>query len=273
MEVVRLPRVRTVIAIAAALTMTAAACAGQRPPEPPTAVEPPGREALAEAHWAYQGEEGPQHWGSLSPEFATCESGRAQSPVDLTAPDDVDLADLEFGYGSSTLKIIDNGHTIRADVQPGNTLTIDGTRFELAQFHFHAPSEHTIDGASSPMELHLVHLGPNGAIAVVAVMIVEGARHAALAAVWDNLPAGRDAPAAAPRPVDLNDLLPTNRDDYRYAGSLTTPPCTEGVAWNILVTPIAMSTDQIAAFTARYPADNRPLEPLNGRHVVLDRAS
>lgn len=226
--------------------------------------------AQEHVHWSYEGKEGPEHWGELSPDFALCAAGVEQSPVDIPASAAVNPADLVFNYQPSALKIQNNGHTIQVDYDPGSTLEVDGVPYELWQFHFHGPSEHTLNGEFSPMEMHLVHRSAEGGLVVVGVMIEGGDENEALAPVWGNLPAEEmEAETIPGASVDANALLPAERSYYRYNGSLTTPPCTEGVKWLVMSTPIELSGDQIAAFEEIIHANYRPVQPLNEREFLL----
>lgn len=221
-------------------------------------------------HWSYSGEDGPDHWGSLSPDYAKCSEGQEQSPVDIPASAPVNTTGLTFNYKPSNLTILNNGHTVQANYDPGSSITLDGTTYNLVQFHFHAPSEHTIAGQHSPLELHLVHQSAAGNLAVVGVMINSGAANAAYDPVMNNLPAQEQAATpVAGVTVDAASLLPADRSYYRYNGSLTTPPCSEGVRWHVLSTSITLSAAQIAAFTNIFPNDARPLQPLNARTFLV----
>lgn len=169
---------------------------------------------------------------------------------------------------------INNGHTIQINYPGGDTLTLGGTAYELVQYHFHNPSEHTVAGNPFPMEMHMVHRTADGRLAVVGVLIVEGAHNAAFDPVWANLPTVKGMKTHMPSVnVDVDALLPTVRTSWRYDGSLTTPPCSEDVKWIVMTTPIALSTEQIRAFTTLVHDNNRPLQAVNGRAVVTDDVS
>ncbi|MEM7127855.1 MAG: carbonic anhydrase family protein [Chloroflexota bacterium] len=225
-------------------------------------------------HWSYSGEAGPEFWGGLAPAFAICSSGAEQSPIDLADANDADLGDIIFDYGASDLTVLNNGHTIQANYDNGSAIELDSERFDLLQFHAHAPSEHTVDSESFPIEVHLVHRSESGQLAVVGIMIEEGAPNEAFAPMWENLP-GEEMPATVIGNATINaaDFLPDDQSSFRYMGSLTTPPCSEQVRWHVLTTPITMSADQIAAFTDIYDSNNRPIQPLNARTLALDEAS
>jgi len=227
--------------------------------------------AAEKSHWGYEGKEGPGHWAALSPEYSTC-AGKSQSPVDLVQARmiEAELPALVLSYQPTPLNVVNNGHTIQVDYSGPSTLQLDGRTFHLKQFHFHSPSENLIDGKSYAMEAHLVHADDDGNLAVVAVMIESGAANAFLGKVWANLPAtagGRSQPAG----VSLNvaDFLPADRDYYRYDGSLTTPPCSEGVRWLVLKRSVTASPQQVEAFQhLMHHANNRPAQPLNARVVL-----
>ena len=221
-------------------------------------------------HWGYDGEVGPEYWGSLSPEYAACSEGKEQSPVEIPAAAPVNPPGLEFNYQPSALTIANNGHSIQVDYEPGSTLEIGGVAYPLAQFHFHALSEHTLNGAHTAMELHLVHKDSAGRIAVVGVMLVEGAHNPAYEPVLAHMPAEAGQAATITGViVHAAGLLPAQQSYYRYNGSLTTPPCTEGVTWFVMAEPVALSAAQVAAFTRLYDHNYRPVQPLHGRAFLL----
>lgn len=219
-------------------------------------------------HWGYEGEEGPAHWGDLKPEYEKCTSGQQQSPIDLTGAVAQDLGDIDFTYRPVPLNVVDNGHTVQVNIAPGSSASIRGESYSLLQFHFHSPSENVVDGKPYPMEMHLVHEDGHGRLAVVGVFITEGAANDAIGTAWQHLP--ETGHSNAPEGVSVNpkDLLPDDRAYYHFAGSLTTPPCSEGVNWNVFRSPIELSAEQIANFRKRYPNNARPVQPLNDRILV-----
>ena len=229
-----------------------------------------GTGAYAQPHWGYEGEHGPEHWGSLDPGFAVCSNGREQSPIDLTGAEQEGLSEIIFEYAPSPISILNNGHTIQVDYQAGSGIVLDGTRYGLVQFHFHHRSEHTVDGADFPLEMHLVHADADGALAVVGVLVEEGGANEALAPVFRQMPGEAGPAAMVEGTVDAAALLPGRRTTWRYAGSLTTPPCSEGVSWLVMTEPVTASRGQIEAFKALFPVNNRPVQPLNGRRLVTD---
>ena len=211
------------------------------------------------AHWSYDGDTGPAHWGDLNPEYAACSTGKEQSPIDVDTVKEENLVNLAFDYHPSSVNIINNGHTVEAVYDPGSSFTVDGVQYDLKQFHFHAPSEHTVDGQYAAMEMHLVHENAEGKKAVVGILINQGT----------------DATLAVPEPgttgqINAADFLPSDQTTFRYEGSLTTPPCTEGVSWFLMIHPIQLSAQQIAAFTTIYNHNNRPIQSVNGRTILAD---
>lgn len=223
---------------------------------------------LAVPHWEYQGKAGPENWAKLTPEFGQC-AGSNQSPVDLSGLVEAKLAPLEFHYQASGQTVVNNGHTLQVGYAPGSTLQLDGIRFELKQFHFHAPSENLIEGKSYPLEVHLVHVSDKGEIAVVAVMFEAGKVNLALAEALSVLPTKVSEIQPFKAPLSAEQLLPESRDYYRFSGSLTTPPCSEGVRWLVMKKSVEISQSQIDAFKAvMHSPNNRPVQPLNGRVVL-----
>jgi len=202
-------------------------------------------------------------------DLRTCELGRQQSPIDIRKTSKAKLPALEFAYNPSPLTILDNGHTIQVNYAAGSSMTIDGKRHELLQFHFHKPSEEKINGRSYPMVAHLVHKNEEGKVAVVAVLFRKGAENPLVQTLWNSLPKEKGEPqVAAGVNIDIGKLLPENQGYYNFAGSLTTPPCSEGVNWFVLKTPVEMSEAQLKRFASIYKHNARPTQPLNGRTVM-----
>lgn len=217
----------------------------------------------AECHYSYEGATGPEHWGEAClPSSLMCVAGTRQSPIDLPAAPVGDLAKLSFHYRPTPLKAENTGHTIEVKVESESYLRIGQERYKLVQFHFHTPSEHRLHGQEFPMELHFVHSNALGELAVVGVFLREGAANSMIQEIWDAVGAEET------EEIDPEDLLPQNRDYYRYAGSLTTPPCTEGVRWHVLSEPVDLSAAQVDEFRAIFPHNARPLQLLNGRTVL-----
>jgi carbonic anhydrase len=234
------------------------------------ALAPPAYCEGAHPHWSYQGHGAPTHWAELEPEFAACGTGREQSPIDIRVRDAVqaDLPPISFDYHPVPLRLIDNGHTIQVNYGPGSFITVDGERYELQQFHFHKPSEEAIDGRHAAMVAHLVHKDSQGRLAVVAVLLDRGAINPMVASLWNNLPAKKEAEVEARDvQIDATDLLPAQRSYYTFTGSLTTPPCSEGVKWFVLKTPSTLSAGEVERFGRSYPTNARPVQALNGRTI------
>ncbi len=218
-------------------------------------------------HWDYEGEGGPQAWGQLQSDFATCSSGKRQSPIDIRDGFKLELEPIQFSYVSSAIRVIDNGHTVQVNVASGSTLEVMGRHFELVQFHFHRPSEERIDGRRFDMVAHLVHKDLDGRLAVVAVLLSRGAAQTLIQTVWNNLPLEKGLDQLVREPVDLAALLPASRDYFTYMGSMTTPPCTEDVLWMVMKTPVEVSAEQIEIFSRLYPMNARPIQSASGRMI------
>ncbi len=224
--------------------------------------------------WGYEADNGPHKWCCLKNEYSVCGDGHAQSPIDLSGAAVTQLKPIDFNYQSVPLAIFNNGHTIQVNYAPGSCVCYNEKHYDLLQFHFHQPSEHTIEGQPCAMELHLVHRNAeSGNMAVVAVMIVEGDEdNEAYATIFDHLPAEIGEPQPYPRlTINAWDLLPQDRRTfYTYEGSLTTPPCTEIVRWLVLAEPVALSAEQLATFGALYDHNVRPVQPLNNRDLFTN---
>ena len=224
----------------------------------------------AEVHWGYEGDTGPDRWGGLDPSFAVCDTGLEQSPIDLAGaiPSDADDGGLDIRWQATEWEVVDNGHTIQINVAEGSSVVLEGREFSLVQFHFHLPSEHTVDGAASPMEVHFVHAAEEGDLAVIGVFMEAGDEDPAIQGLWEAIPGPEEAPAAVGA-LDPGALLPEGRGYFRYQGSLTTPPCSEVVSWVVMTESISVSQAQVDAFAALYPMNARPVQPLNEREIRL----
>jgi carbonic anhydrase len=218
-------------------------------------------------HWSYEGEDGPPSWGSMKPEFATCSTGQRQSPIDIREGITVELEPVKFDYRASSFSVIDNGHTVQANLAPGNAIEVLGKRYELLQFHFHRPSEERIGGRQFDMVAHLVHKDADGRLAVVAVLLDRGSVQPIVQTVWNNLPLEKNEAQPARVMLDPSALLPPDRRYYTYMGSLTTPPCSEGVLWMVLKNPVSIAPEQIDIFAKLYPMNARPVQPTAGRLI------
>ena len=219
------------------------------------------------AHWSYEGSGGPEGWGQMKPEFAKCSTGTRQSPIDIRDGIKVSLDAVQFDYKPSAFRVIDNGHTIQVNVGPGNSIEVMGRRYDLVQFHFHRPSEERVNGKQFDMVAHLVHKDLEGRLAVVAVLLERGGAQPIVQSVWNNLPLEKGEELAAKTPLDINALLPTERSYFTYMGSLTTPPCSEGVLWMVLKNPVPVSAEQIGIFARLYPMNARPVQSASGRLI------
>ncbi|HJV95700.1 MAG TPA: carbonic anhydrase family protein [Albitalea sp.] len=220
-----------------------------------------------EPHWEYQGSGGPDHWGRIKPEFAKCTSGTRQSPIDIRDGLKVQLDPVRFDYKPSTFRVIDNGHTVQVNVGAGNFIEVMGRRYELQQFHFHRPSEERINGRQFDMVAHLVHKDGEGRLAVVAVLLEQGGAQPVVQMVWNNLPLEKNEEMPAQTPIELAELLPADRGYFTYMGSLTTPPCSEGVLWMVMKHPVPISPEQIGIFARLYPMNARPIQSASGRMI------
>ncbi len=243
------------------------------PPEPIHAAPKPVRrktapaEAGHAAHWDYASSGGPEAWGRMNLEFAKCANGTRQSPIDIRDGIKVELDPVQFDYRPSAFRVVDNGHTVQVNVAAGNVIEVTGRRFELVQFHFHRPSEERIDGKLFDMVVHLVHKDTEGRLAVVAVLLERGSAQGFVQSVWNNLPLEKGEEVAARGALNLNDLLPAERSYFTYMGSLTTPPCSEGVLWMVMKKPLPISAEQIGIFTRLYPMNARPIQAVSGRLI------
>ncbi|WP_246479687.1 carbonic anhydrase [Niveibacterium microcysteis] len=248
----------------------------RRPAPPPASRDaPPVQMAVPainpHAHWSYEGETGPQNWGRMKPEFATCASGARQSPIDVRDGIKVDLEPIKVDYKPSYFRIVDNGHTIQVTVGPGLNITVMGKTYELQQFHFHRPAEERIDGRAFDMVVHLVHKDLDGKLAVIAVLLDRGTAHPVIQTLWNNLPLEKNESYQPPVAINPADLLPADRGYITYMGSLTTPPCTEGVLWMVMKQPVQVSPEQIAIFSRFYRNNARPIQQAGDRIIKESR--
>jgi carbonic anhydrase len=227
------------------------------------------QEGVHPKHWGYAGEVGPEHWAEFESDFGECTSGRNQSPIDLSNFIEAELPKIVFDYKPGGHEVVNNGHAIQVNYNPGSKITVDGTDFALKQFHFHSPSENTVKTKPFQMEAHFVHVDAKGNLAVIALMFEEGASNKLLAQVWPHVPDEEDEKAELAAQVSAADLLHVNRDYYRYEGSLTTPPCSEGVRWFVLKHPAKASAEQLALVqkVIGHP-NNRPVQPVGARAIL-----
>ena len=232
----------------------------------------PGRSVGADPtpeHWTYQGSEGAAHWGMLSLAYMACEAGSHQSPINIAMPRHARTQEqLARMYLPASGQVLHTGHTIQVNVQAGGGVFLNGRPYVLRQFHFHEPSEHHVDGRTYPMELHLVHDDARGHILVIGVLLDVGADNQALETIWKQLPGTVGERVAIPD-LNVSALLPANTHHFSYHGSLTTPPCTEGVQWVVLREHLTVSKEQIRKFISLVGHNARPVQPLHGRRVIV----
>lgn len=228
--------------------------------------------AIAAEHssdWGYDGQQGPANWSKLSPAFSLCERGKNQSPVNIQDSLKTHHDKLRLTFKPGRQEIVNNGHTIQINVSNGNTLQLDKDTFTLQQFHFHSPGENQIDGKPFPLEAHFVYKDKAGALAVLAVMFKAGKANQQLARAWHQMPTEAGQYAALNKPINIRTLLPEQQAFYRFSGSLTTPPCSEGVRWIVFKEAEGVSAEQISQFrSAMHHPNNRPVQPLNGRIII-----
>ena len=222
----------------------------------------------AAEHWSYEGASGPDKWGDLDVASKVCSVGGQQSPIDVGTAIRAQLPPLKIAWGRNADTIVNNGHTIQVNFAEGSTLTLGNERYALLQFHFHRPSEHLVGGKSFPMEVHFVHRHASGALAVVGVLMAAGRQNKVFTTVTSTMPAKEGPAVKADQAINPNGLLPQRLTYYRYAGSLTTPPCAETVEWLLLTTPIQVAESDVAAFAKLFAMNARPVQKVNRRDVL-----
>ncbi len=227
--------------------------------------------ADAHPHWAYKGALDPLHWGDIEADFAGCKLGHNQSPIDIRKAVKTKLPALAFGYTLGPAEVVNTGHSIQVNLAQGGTLKLDTGNYQLLQFHFHTPSEEKIKGKAYPLVAHLVHRDDTGHLSVAAVLFKLGQENPVLAKIFALMPEHEGAKAELPGGLNAADLLPAHQGYYTFMGSLTTPPCSEGVRWEVLKEPVQMSAAQLAQFQKLYPMNARPVQPLHGRKVQQSR--
>lgn len=222
----------------------------------------------SDGSWGYSGHTGPENWAKLTPENGAC-AGKNQSPINLTGFVKSDLQPIKFNYSKGGNEILNNGHTVQVNYEKGSSIRIDDVTFSLLQFHFHAPSENNINGISYPLEAHFVHADKDGNLAVVALMYKEGATNRELEKAFSQMPRHAGDKSILSAAVSADNMLPVSRDYYRFNGSLTTPPCSEGVRWMVMKSAVTASKLQILAFkNVLHESNNRPVQALNARKVM-----
>lgn len=260
----RLAAMRANQAARAAAAAKARKAAQNRPK--PVIVAEPSVKPYHGNHWSYEGETGPANWGK-NPLWSQCATGNRQSPIDLRDGMKVDLEQIVFDYKPSAFNVTDNGHTVQVNVGGGNYISVQGRSYELLQFHFHRPSEERINGKGFEMVVHMVHKDPEGKLAVVAVLLERGKAQNMIQTVWNNLPLEKHDTVAPSIVLDPAEVLPARRDYFTYMGSLTTPPCSEGVLWMVMKEPVQASPAQMALFARLYPLNARPIQANAGRVI------
>jgi len=233
-----------------------------------------GMAAMATAQtatpWDYLGKYGPQAWGKLDPAYKACSEGREQSPVDIRgARLNKALQPIEFHYIAGPVTLENNGHTIVVHVDPGSYILAGGVRYNLVEFDFHHPSEEAVKGKLTDMDVQLLHKSADGKLAIVAVRLSEARDfpNAVLATLWQKLPATAGATEKIVSMVNAGGLLPADPGYWTYMGSLSTPPCTEGVRWFVFEQPLSISRSQLEAFAAMFKVNSRPLQDPHGRRI------
>ena len=218
--------------------------------------------------WGYEGNIGPANWGDLSKEFATCKTGQVQAPIDIqTKQAGKNSAPIKTNYKASASELLNNGHTIQLNLADGGSANLGGADYKILQFHFHTPAEEKIDGKSFPFNAHLVHKSADGKLAVIGILFNEGKENVALKDIFAAMPAA-EGKTPLKAPFNVSAMLPSSLAYYNYAGSLTTPGCSEGVQFYILKTPVELSSAQLSSFKKIFPMNARPVMPLNGRKIT-----
>ncbi|UOY93087.1 carbonic anhydrase family protein [Ectobacillus sp. JY-23] len=228
----------------------------------------------SESDWSYEGNIGPMHWSMLNPNYRLCGKGKQQSPIDIDTHEAkvTKGGGWEIYYEPVLFSVQNNGHTINVIPEStSNYVVVEGEKYEFKGFHFHTQSEHLLNGQSFPLEVHFVHQKQDGAIAVLGVFIKEGAVNKELEAMWKALPKETGESFMQIKSLNMRNVLPDNPQYFSYNGSLTTPPCTEGVQWAVLHQPIELSREQILAYRAVFPDNHRPVQPPNKREIVNNK--
>lgn len=250
----------------------ASAARAQKAAEAKRLQEQKAAAAAAEAKrhrtdWSYEGETGPANWAAMNVEWAKCGAGQRQSPIDIRDGMKVELEQIVFDYHPSTFSEADTGHTIEVTVEGGNFISVGNEMYELQNIHFHRPSEERINGRGTEMVMHLVHRGPGGRLAIVAVLLERGEQHRLIQTIWNNLPLEKRMTMSPSIVINPLDALPERREYYTYMGSLTTPPCTEDVLWLVMKQKMQASPEQMALYSRLYPLNARPVQPTFGRVI------
>lgn len=260
---IAIPMNRLTLTLATALAALALASCGSSATSSPSESWTPADSK--DVHWSYSGAEGPDNWGNLSPAYSACSQGKLQSPIDITAPVKASSGIPVVDYSGTRATVIDTGHTVQLVPEPASSLTLDEVSYELEQTHYHVPSEDTLNGKSYPAEFHFVHESADGKAAVIAVFVNEGAKNSAWEPFLKNVGLGTGETDLKFVKIDWSSLLPTLQPNIQFAGSLTTPACTDGLKWVVPTTPITMRAGQIGEQDAVYSDNIRPIQATNDR--------
>jgi carbonic anhydrase len=227
--------------------------------------------ASAQDNWSYSGASGPTNWHQLSPANALCRVGRSQSPIAIDGTDPVIMHRLETDYKVSPLDLKNRNRTVSMEYGEGSRLIVGSKRFTLESLSFHTPGEHTVAGERFPVSIQFKHRAPDGSYAIVETLVREGDANLAAQEIWDNMPLEPGQTSKSSKVlINARDLMPTDKSYFRYMGSLTTPPCSEGVHWYVLKRPIELSKAQIDLLIGVTGGENaRPLQNRNNR-MILD---
>lgn len=258
---------KTVLGIGLSMLLGVSGAMAQDVQIPEVPIAPQG----AVQDWSYTGESGAAHWADIRPDYHACKDGLKQSPVNIANFYQENLPEITPTYSAMPLTLINTGTTVQLGVEEGNGFSADGLYYALKQIVFRTPSEHYMDGAPYPMEVQLIHRADDGTQAIVSVMMKLGNINPVLQGVLDNIPLQSFAEKTVQGvSYSVTDLLPTTLDYYKYEGSMTMPPCVEGVFWFVMKDPITVSEDQLRAFQALYPVNARPIQPLRDRIIKGD---
>jgi len=217
------------------------------------------------ATWSYQGETGPEMWGALRDDFKLCASGLNQSPVDIPKHTKFLRGGLRPNWRPEKVSLIKTGHALEVNLSGKSKTDIGGNQYELKQIQFHTPSEHQLSGFSYPMEIHFIHARKDGSQSIVAAFVEIGSENPEFLKISSRASALNESVSVDLGELNASLLLPKSTDVFRYQGSITSPPCSEGVVWNVLREPIEFSQEQVSSFRRLFPTNARPLQKLDAR--------
>jgi len=263
--------IKTSLSVATILTLISG-CSKSSTAEAPAHItnsEHSSEKKSEKSHWGYIDEVAPEYWGELSENYALCSNGNMQTPINIIATEDVNITPLDFNYTANATTVINNGHTIQVNIDSGSSVQIDGVDFKLLQFHFHTPSENNINGDKFPLEAHFVHQSSDGDLAVVAVMFEKGDSNPIIEKIWSKFPLEEEKEVSLTLSAnDIKAIMPSDKDYYKFMGSLTTPPCSENVKWNVFKTSVTISSEQVETFFNIFGhTNNRPIQETNNRNI------